>query len=179
MLRLLTAVDSLIVEQGLSNSAAWGIFLDQGLNPCPVHWQADSWPLDHQGNPSISNSYGRTMNSIPATLHHSLSMFVMTWKDLKEIHQHLLAVVLGEVQCRKNTNPCATGGGISPSSCSHQNCPTCYRKEQILPSEHQWFLSSQMHCHALLVCMFSLETSLDQRGPCLRSTGLPCCLTPC
>ena len=36
-----------------------------------------------------------------------------------------------------------------------------------------------MHCRALLVCMLSLETSLDQRGPCLRSTGLPCRLTPC
>ena len=36
-----------------------------------------------------------------------------------------------------------------------------------------------MHCHAPLICMLSLETSLDQRGPCLRSTGLPCRLTPC
>ena len=29
---------------GLSCSAACGIFLDQGLNPCPLHWQADSAP---------------------------------------------------------------------------------------------------------------------------------------
>ena len=42
MLRLLTAVASLVVEQGLSYSAAWGIFLDQGLNPCTMHWQVDS-----------------------------------------------------------------------------------------------------------------------------------------
>ena len=28
---------------GLSCSVACGIFLDQGLNPCPLHWQADSY----------------------------------------------------------------------------------------------------------------------------------------
>ena len=31
-----------------SCSAACGIFLDQGLNPCLLHWQADSLPLSHQ-----------------------------------------------------------------------------------------------------------------------------------
>ena len=31
-------------------SEACGIFLDQGANPCPLHWQADSYPLPHQGN---------------------------------------------------------------------------------------------------------------------------------
>ena len=24
---------------------------DQGLNPCPLNWQAESYPLDHQGSP--------------------------------------------------------------------------------------------------------------------------------
>ena len=27
------------------------IFLDQGSNICPLHWQVNSWPLDHQGSP--------------------------------------------------------------------------------------------------------------------------------
>ena len=36
---------------GLSCSTACGIFPDQGLNPCPLHWQADSQPLCHQGSP--------------------------------------------------------------------------------------------------------------------------------
>ena len=35
---------------GLSCPEASGIFLDQGLNPCPLHWQTDSSPLDHQGS---------------------------------------------------------------------------------------------------------------------------------
>ena len=50
---LLIAVASLVVEHGLTwasvvvahglhCSAACGIFLDQGSNPCPLHWQADS-----------------------------------------------------------------------------------------------------------------------------------------
>ena len=33
---------SVVVAQGLSCSAACGIFPDQGSNPCPLHWQVDS-----------------------------------------------------------------------------------------------------------------------------------------
>ena len=42
---------SVVVAHGPSCSVAWGIFPDQGSNPCPLHWQADSPPLRHQGNP--------------------------------------------------------------------------------------------------------------------------------
>ena len=42
---------SVIVAHGPSCSAACGIFLDQGPNPCPLHRQADSQPLRHQGSP--------------------------------------------------------------------------------------------------------------------------------
>ena len=42
---------SAVVAHGLSRSAACGIFPDQGSNPCPLHWQADSKPLRHQGSP--------------------------------------------------------------------------------------------------------------------------------
>ena len=44
---------SVIVAHRLSCSAAYGIFPDQGSNPCPLHWQADSQPLCHQGSPCI------------------------------------------------------------------------------------------------------------------------------
>ena len=33
---------SVVVAHGPSCSAACGIFPDQGSNPCPLHWQADS-----------------------------------------------------------------------------------------------------------------------------------------
>ena len=35
-------VGSVVVAQGLSCHTACGIFLDQGLNLCPLHWQVDS-----------------------------------------------------------------------------------------------------------------------------------------
>ena len=42
---------SVVVAHGPICSAARGIFPDQGSNPCPLHWQADSQPLRHQGSP--------------------------------------------------------------------------------------------------------------------------------
>ena len=42
---------SVVVAHGPSCSAACGIFPDQGSNPCPLRWQADSQPLRHQGSP--------------------------------------------------------------------------------------------------------------------------------
>ena len=42
---------SVIVAHGPSCSVACGIFPDQGSNPCPLRWQADSQPLRHQGSP--------------------------------------------------------------------------------------------------------------------------------
>ena len=39
------------MAHGPSCSAARGIFPDQGSNPCPLRWQADSQPLRHQGSP--------------------------------------------------------------------------------------------------------------------------------
>ena len=42
---------SVVVAHGLSCSAACGILPDQGSNPCPLHWQADSQPLRHQRSP--------------------------------------------------------------------------------------------------------------------------------
>ena len=41
---------SAVVAHGPSCSAACGIFPDQGSNPCPLHRQADSQPLRHQGS---------------------------------------------------------------------------------------------------------------------------------
>ena len=46
---------SVIVAHGPSRSAACGIFPDQGSNPCPLHRQADSQPLHHQGSPSLAS----------------------------------------------------------------------------------------------------------------------------
>ena len=45
---------SVAVAHGPSCSVACGTFPDQGSNPCPLHWQADSQPLRHQGSPGSS-----------------------------------------------------------------------------------------------------------------------------
>ena len=42
---------SAVVAHGPSCSVTCGIFPDQGSNPCPLHWQADSQPLRHEGCP--------------------------------------------------------------------------------------------------------------------------------
>ena len=45
---------SVIVAHGPSRPAACGILPDQGSNLCPLHWQADSQPLRHQGSPNLT-----------------------------------------------------------------------------------------------------------------------------
>ena len=47
------------MAQGPSCSAACGIFPDQGSNPRPLRWQADSQPLRHQGSPGLLVLYPR------------------------------------------------------------------------------------------------------------------------
>ena len=47
----LVSTGSAAVAHGLSCPVACGIFLDQGSNPCPLHWQAYSYLLDHEGSP--------------------------------------------------------------------------------------------------------------------------------
>ena len=40
---------SAILVRGLSRPIAYGIFPDQGVNPCPLHWQVDSYSLNPPG----------------------------------------------------------------------------------------------------------------------------------
>ena len=54
----LQSTGSAVVAHGPSRPAACGILPDQGLNPYPLHWQADFQPLCHQGSPnSIFNRW--------------------------------------------------------------------------------------------------------------------------
>ena len=72
---------SATVAHGPSRSAACGILPDQGSNPCPLHWQADSQPLRHQGSPSddfyfahlSSEHRGSCFSSCPAQTRPSCS----------------------------------------------------------------------------------------------------------
>ena len=63
---------SVVVAHGPSCSAARGILPDQGSNPCPLHWPADSQPLRHQGSPVLVLFF---LQSLKIT--DSISLFVV------------------------------------------------------------------------------------------------------
>ena len=69
---------AVVVAHRPSCSAACGIFPDQGSNPCPLHRQADSQPLCHQG----SHLHG--LLSKPVMLYCSplKKLFTASWHDL-------------------------------------------------------------------------------------------------
>ena len=59
---------------------ACGIFPDQGMNPCLLHWQIDSLPMSHQGRPILNlksgNSYKisiwQSVHKLPFSLRNVL-----------------------------------------------------------------------------------------------------------
>ena len=94
---------SVVVAHGPSYSAACGIFPDQGSNPYPLHWQADSQPLRHQGSPKLQFLLW-TKWSIPAAfwpMQHvqtyaaisNICCFKNTLK-IKNIHNHNYNVII-------------------------------------------------------------------------------------
>ena len=58
------SMGSIAVAPGPSGPAACGIFPDQGLNPCLLHWQVESLPLSHQGSPFISISKRQILREV-------------------------------------------------------------------------------------------------------------------
>lgn len=51
--RELKSVGSVVAALEFICTPAWGIFPDRRLNTCPLHWQADPYPPDHQGSPGF------------------------------------------------------------------------------------------------------------------------------
>ena len=70
------------MAHGLSYFSACGIFPDHGLNPCLLHWQAESLPLSHQGSPGSGflqghfNPYGTGQADSESAAAFSLSRAV-------------------------------------------------------------------------------------------------------
>ena len=61
-------------------SETCGIIPDQDSNPCPLHWQADSQPLRHQGSPQVILSFTSLGSS--AVEHSQDSLLARTRKAL-------------------------------------------------------------------------------------------------
>ena len=60
---------------GLSWPRSMWIFPDQGSNPCPLHWQADSSPLGQQGSPTW-----HTWITYAFVITCSINIFLTRWK---------------------------------------------------------------------------------------------------
>ena len=90
---------SAIVAHGLSFSAACGIFPDQGSNPCPLHWQADSQPLRHQGSPSWKLLSLLHFSTIQSWLHIRITLGDLTsiylWPRPTTGNSDLISLVYG------------------------------------------------------------------------------------
>ena len=68
----------------LSCPTACGIFPDQGLNPCPLHWQVESQPLDHQGSPSSCLSLKTYEEVSPTGLSFSTLVLFLKNEDAQQ-----------------------------------------------------------------------------------------------
>ena len=47
----------IVVAWGISCPSAWGLFLDQGSNLCPLYWQTDSLTLSYQRSSKTTLSW--------------------------------------------------------------------------------------------------------------------------
>ena len=92
------------LTRGLRCSVACGIFLDQGLNPCLLHWQADSLPLSHQGSWSSRFSWipGWHLSHIPFCTSLSLTEVSVLWAGVWGTFWHKNTDVLS-APCRRGT----------------------------------------------------------------------------
>ena len=76
---------------------AWGIFLDQGSNPCLLRWQADSLPLSHQGRPGwlvCSVKYSSPLPTFLLFLTILLSSFFWALYSFRKFSWHVSSELL-------------------------------------------------------------------------------------
>ena len=110
----LESTGSVVTARGLSCSSACGIFLDQGSNPCPLHWQADSYPLCHQGSPTFLTVFSVSAElelNLLATLNTCCSLHALSLTSRLWVYQFLY--LIGSPRC--------PGAGILPLHSYHSH----------------------------------------------------------
>ena len=90
---------SVIVAHGPSRSAARGILPAQGSNPCPLHWQADSQPLRHQGSPVIEVFINLCILACVGLFFTEEAVDVITHGDISQVTPESLQPLLWLVLC--------------------------------------------------------------------------------
>ena len=72
---------------------AYGIFQDQGSDPCSLHWQADSSSLGHQGSPKATISIVLVVTNTILSHEESLLLASVSWPKCAKLP--LIHPVLG------------------------------------------------------------------------------------
>ena len=148
------------MAHGPSCSAACGIFPDQGSNPCPLHWQADSQPLCHQGSPQ-NNLFLRKWN-----MDIKITSFVPSQSEF--IKQNYFIVLKGMQMFYTHTCTHSSTSAPTPHLCIYLylytysdriytfytlngsvNQKIVFNKIYFLIIVSQYFIKSQMHKSSL------------------------------
>ena len=134
---------SVVVVHGPSCSAACGIFPDQGSNPCPLHWQADSQPLRHQGSPLLAIFIFQLLFNV---------FTFQFWKNaFRPVNAELLPGFLASIRA---ASPVHTGNRGTP--CTYLDCllsgvwPCCWHGK----SPNLFKILTKLFT-GFLYCMFS------------------------
>ena len=134
---------SVVVADRLSCSIACGIFLDQRSNPCLLYWQADSYPLRHQGSPSLQVLISWFLSASfffaddPPALQGSDSLTFCGWFTLVVLDgRTIIAVVQLLSHVRFFVTPWTAAGQASLSFTIFQSLLKLMSIESVMPSNH-------------------------------------------
>ena len=145
----LQSIGSVVVVHGLTRSAAYGIFPNQGLNPCLLHWPVDSLPLSYEGSLVLSffkcNHLERCVevSHCNLNLHFLVSVMLVSFYALIAIHISCVCVLTA--QSRQTL--------FDPTDCSlpASSVYGTFPSSGMFPT--QGSNSGLLHCRKLLNCL--------------------------
>ena len=130
---------SVVVAHGPSCSAACGIFPDQGSNLCPLHWQADSQALRHQGSPNITFICTGKPKNLCDSVYCDICFVAVVWNRTPQISE--ICPYCGLV--KDLASPwVGTGEQNSLNLCVKCSCActlTFWRKTSVFFRSSQWY----------------------------------------